>query len=160
VGAKWIVCTSGGGLKPHVVDSLHAARESGAVVTVGPRVPELDGSMRPLKRPVDISGFEIEPLEDLARADALVAKRIDELALPTWPVDPADAHVAVHEDDRGAPRVVFVMNPTANDVVARFALAGVDALVDAMGDGRVARAGGALEVNVPARTVRIMAVTA
>jgi beta-galactosidase len=160
VGAKWIVCTSGGGLKPHVVDSLHAARESGAVVTVGPRVPELDGSMRPLKRPVDVSGFEIEPLEDLARADALVAKRIDELALPTWPVDPADAHVALHEDDQGAPRVVFVMNPTANDVVARFALAGVDALVDAMGEGRVARAGGALEVNVPARTVRIMAVTA
>ena len=24
VGAKWVVCTTGGGLKPQVVDSLHA----------------------------------------------------------------------------------------------------------------------------------------
>ncbi len=157
-GAKWIVCTSGGGLKPHVVDSLHAARQAGAVITIGPRVPELDGAMQPLKRPVDVRGFEIEPLDDLARADALVAKRIDELSLPTWPVDPADAHVAIHEDAQGAPRVVFVMNPTGNGVAARFALAGVEVLVDAMGEGRVARAGGAFEVNVPSRTVRLMAV--
>jgi beta-galactosidase len=159
-GAKWIVCASGGGLKPNVVDSLHVAREAGAVVTIGPRLPELDGAMRPLKRPVNVEGFEIEPLEDLARADALVAKRIDELALPTWPVDPTDAHVAVHDDAGGAPRVVFVMNPTANDLVARFALAGVEAIVDAIGEGRVARAAGAFEVSVPARSVRLMAVDA
>jgi hypothetical protein len=52
------------------------------------------------------------------------------------------------------------MNPTANDLVARFALAGVEAIVDAMGEGRVARAAGAFEVNVPARTVRVMAIEA
>jgi beta-galactosidase len=158
VGARWIVCTSGGGLKPHLIESLHTAREAGAVVTMGPRVPELDGAMRPLKRPVDVRGFEIEPLDDLAQADALVARRIDELALPTWPVEPGDAHVAMHEDERGTPRVVFVMNPTANDIVARIAMAGVEALVDTMGDARVARAAGAFELNVPARVVRVMAV--
>jgi beta-galactosidase len=158
-GAKWIVCASGGGLKPDLVDNLHGARHAGAVVTIGPRVPELDGALRPLKRPVDVTGFEIEPLEDLARADALVAKRIDELGLPAWPIDPADAHLAVHEDESGAPRVVFVMNPTEHDLVVRFAVAGVEVLVDAIGEGRVARAGGALEVPVPARTVRLMAVS-
>jgi beta-galactosidase len=158
-GAKWIVCASGGGLKPHLVDSLHAARAAGAVVTMGPRVPELDGSMRPLRRPVDVNGFEIEALDDLARADALVARRIDELGLPTWPVDPPDVHVAVHEDASGAPRVVFVMNPTGAEIVARVSLAGVDALVDLLGDGgRVARSGGAIEVTVPARVVSLMAV--
>jgi beta-galactosidase len=155
-GARWIVCASAGGLKPHFVDSLHAARESGVLVTLGPRAPELDGSMQPLRRPVDVTGFEIEPLEDLARADALVARRIDELGLPTWPVDPVDAHVAIHEDAGGAPRVVFVMNPTASAVVARASLAGVGALVDALGEGRVVRSGGALEVSVPARSVRMM----
>jgi hypothetical protein len=72
-------------------------------------------------------------------------------------VDPADAHVAVHEDERGA-RVVFVMNPTANDLVVRVSLAGVDALVDAMNEGRVTRSGGALELSVPSRVVRMMAV--
>jgi beta-galactosidase len=159
-GAKWIVCASAGGLKPHFVKSLHAARKAGAIVTIGPRAPELDGAMRPLTRPVAVRGFEIEPLDDLARADALVARRIDELELPTWPVDPVQAHVAVHEDAGGAPRVVFVMNPTPGDLIARVSLAGIDALVDAVGEGRVARSGGALDVSVPARMVRMMAVDA
>jgi beta-galactosidase len=157
-GAKWIVCASAGGLKPHLVDSLRAAKDAGALVTVGPRTPELDGGMRPLRRPVDMSGFEIEPLDDLARADALVARRIDDLALPTWPVDPIEAHVAVHVDEAETPRVVFVMNPTAGDLVSRVSLAGVDALVDALDGGRVARAAGAFDITVPARVVRMMVV--
>src|SRR5580693_355126 len=40
-GARWIVCASVGTLKPHFIDSLRAARESGILVTIGPRVPEL-----------------------------------------------------------------------------------------------------------------------
>jgi beta-galactosidase len=155
-GAQWIVCVSAGGLKPHLVDSLHAARAAGVKVTLGPRVPELDGAMRPLRRPVDVSGIEIEPLEDLAGADALVARRIDELHLPTWPVDPVDAFVTVHDDGTGAPRMVFVMNPTANDAIARFSLPGVAALVDALDGRRVVRSAGALEVTVPGRVVRMM----
>ena len=129
---------------------------------MGPRAPSLDGAMQPLKRPVDVRGFEIEPLDDLARADVLVARRIDELGLPTWPTDPIDAHVTVHEDSGGAPRVVFVMNPTANDLVVRVSLAGIAALVDALaegaGAGRVARDGGAFEISVPARVARMMTV--
>src|SRR5580658_6404434 len=159
-GARWIVCASAGGLKPHFVDSLRAARESGILVTIGPRVPELDGGMQPLRLPVDVTGFDVEPLEDLARADALVARRIDELALPTWPVDPIDVHVSVHEDAAGVAKVVFLMNPTTSDIVARASLAGVGALSDAMGEGRIARSGGALEVTVPARSARLMIVEA
>jgi beta-galactosidase len=157
-GARWIVCASAGGLKPHFVDSLHATRKAGVLVTMGPRVPELDGAMRPLAQPVDVRDFEIEPLDDLARADTLVARRIDELSLPTWPVDPVDAHVAVHEDASGTPRVVFVMNPTAGDLTAQVSLAGVETLADLLGEGRVARMGGAFEVHVPSRSVRMMAV--
>jgi beta-galactosidase len=155
--AKWIVCASAGGLKPDFIGSLRAARKSGIVVTMGPSAPDLDGAMRPLESPADVRGFEIEPLDDLARADALVARRIDELDLPTWPVDPSTVHVAVHEDDEG-PRVVFVMNPTSANVVARASIAGVEALVDVATDGRIARAEGAFEISVPARVVRIMAV--
>ena len=158
-GADWVVCASAGGLKPALVASLHAARRAGVVVTLGPRAPELDGSMRPLRRPLEIDGLEIEPLDDLARADALVARRIDELELPTWPTDPPSVHVTVHEDD-GGPRVVFVMNPTAADVVARISLAGATALVDLIDEQRVPRVGGAFELTVPARVVRMMGVEA
>jgi beta-galactosidase len=158
VGARWIVCASAGGLKPQFIDSLHAARLSGVTVTMGPRAPDLDGSMQPLEIPANVTGFEIEPLDDIARADALVARRVEELSLPTWPVDPPSAHLAVHEDERGIARVVFVMNPTAGDFVARVALAGAVALVDAMSGARIARVGGAFEVPVPARVIRMMAV--
>ena len=36
VGAQWVVCTTGAASSPSVVDSLHAVREAGAVVTMGP----------------------------------------------------------------------------------------------------------------------------
>ncbi len=157
-GAKWIVCASAGGLKPHLVESLRAAGARGAIVTMGPRAPELDGAMQPLRRPVDVSGFEIEPLDDIARADVLVGRRIDDLGLPTWPTDPVDAHVAVHEDEQGAARVVFVMNPTERDLVVRVSLAGVGALEDALDGERVERAGGAFEVSVASRVARLMTV--
>ncbi len=157
-GAKWIVCASAGGLRPHLIDSLHAARKGGALVTIGPRVPELDGSMIPLKNPVDMRGLELEPLDDLARCDMLVARRIEKLALPTWPTDPIEAFVAVHEDMAGAPRVVFAMNPTDKDLIVRLSLASVDALVDALDGQRIAKARGAFDVTVPARVVRMLAV--
>jgi beta-galactosidase len=159
-GAQWIVCASAGGLKPDLVESLRSAGDKGAILTMGPRAPELDGAMRPLERPVDVTGFEIEPLHDVARADVLVAHRIDELGLPTWPTDPIDAHVAVHEDERGIARVVFVMNPTDRDLVVRVSLAGASALEDALGGERVERAGGAFEVTVPSRVARLMTVEA
>ncbi|MGH9122369.1 MAG: hypothetical protein ACRDYC_10560, partial [Acidimicrobiales bacterium] len=68
------------------------------------------------------------------------------------------AFLAVHEDDRGRARVAFVMNPTASDLDVRVSLAGVNALVDAVGEGRIARAGGAFEVPVTSRTVRMMVI--
>jgi hypothetical protein len=104
-----------------------------------------------------VEGFEIEPLDDLARADALVARRIDELELPTWPTDPPDAHVALHEDDDGV-KVAFVMNPTEADLLVRVAVAEAGALVDLLDEQRVARTGGAFEMMVRARTVRMMGV--
>ncbi len=157
-GAKWIVCASTGGLRPHLIESLRSARKAGALVTIGPRVPELDGSMLPLKDPVDMTDLELEPLDDLARADILVARRIENLGLPAWPTDPIDAFVAVHEDASEAARIVFAMNPTDRDLTVRFSVPGVEALVDALDGQRVAKAAGALEVLVPARVVRMLAV--
>jgi len=113
--------------------------------------------MRPLERPADVRGFEIEALDDLARADALVARHIDELDLPTCR---SIRRVCTSQCTRTikAPRVVFVMNPTPADLVVRASIAGVEALVDVATDARIARAEGAFELSVPARVVRILAV--
>ena len=158
-GAQWIVCTTAGGLKPDVLVGAARARQEArhAKVTIGPRVPDarrLDAPAR--RRPHDVRGLEVEPLDDLARADALVARRIDELGAADVPVDPPDAYVTVHEDDAGTPRVVFVMNPTNESIVAKVGVAGPATLTSLIGDSVVyARTSGGFELTIPARTVRI-----
>jgi beta-galactosidase len=167
-GARWIVCVLSGGVKPSVLAQLRAAKQAGAIVTVGPSIPERDGSMRRMSEPHDASGLEIEPLDDATRADALVARRIEQLGLPTFAVDPADAFLTVHEDARGTAKVAFVMNPTAHELVASVAIPGAVALVDALplrregrpslADPRIARVAGSFEVPIDARSVRMFSI--
>jgi beta-galactosidase len=166
-GAAWVIAVVAGGVKESVLTQLQAARAAGARVTVGPAMPERDGSMRPLATPYDPGGLEVEPLLHAARADGLVARRIEELSLPTYPIDRTEAYVAVHEDATGAPRVAFVMNPTASDLAVRASIEGARALVDLLPEAagkhgpletRMTPVAGSFEVQVPARTVRMLAV--
>jgi beta-galactosidase len=159
-GARWIVCATAGGVKEDLFALLRAAAAREVRVTIGPHVPSRDGALRPLKHPPNVEGLELEPLEDVARADALVARRIEELALPTYPVSPADAFACVHEDDAGAPRVAFVLNPTPAKVVAKVGLAGASLLEDALRpEARIARVSGAFTVELPPRTARMFSVS-
>jgi beta-galactosidase len=164
VGAAWIVCVLSGGVKATVLSQLQAAARTGVIVTVGPSIPDRDGSMRRLTTPHDAEGLEIEPLDDATRADALVARRIEQLRLPTFLVDPGDAFLTVHEDASGAAKVAFVMNPTANELVAKVAVRGATALVDMMplrrSNARIARVAGSFEVAMDARSVRMFAIEA
>lgn len=164
VGAAWIVCTTAGGLKPEVLTALRDARGRGIEVTIGPRVPERDGAMRVLAVPHDVRDLEVEPLDDPARADLLVAHYVEKLALPAYPVDVPEVHVALHEDESGAPRVAFVMNPTDQPVVATVGLRRLSVIVDLLPRPRAVNriephAGtGAFVVEIPARSVRMFAV--
>jgi beta-galactosidase len=161
-GASWIVCTTAGGLKREVLGSLRAVAKRGVPVTIGPRIPTRDGSMRVMETAHDARGLELEALEDPSRADALVAKRIDELGLPAYPVDPPDVHVTVHEDASGTPRVALVMNPTAQTVLATVGLGRARALVDLVprgrGPTRLEVQPGGFQVEVPSRTARMFAI--
>jgi beta-galactosidase len=157
-GASWVVVATAGGVKREFFASMRALRKQGLLVTIGPTVPDRDGSMRLMPSPHDARGLEVEPLHDVARADALVARRIEELALPTYPVDPPDAYACVHEDASGAPRVVFLLNPTGADVLAKVSLPSVHRLVDLLNGDAVVRAGGAFEVTVESRSVRMFEV--
>ncbi len=154
--AKWIVCGTAPGLKPEVLEQLRERAETRCAVTIGPVAPTRDGTWRKLARPIDLGGVELETDSDAARADALVARRIEELELPTFPVDPPDLHVCVHEKDDVA-RLVFVMNPTSSPAVARVSVPGPRELVSALGEPTVySRAAAGFEVPVPARSVRIL----
>jgi beta-galactosidase len=112
--------------------------------------------------PHDAQGLEIEPLDDATRADALVAKRIEQLGLPTFLVDPSDVFLTVHEDAAGVAKVAFVMNPTPDELVAKVAVRGATALVDVMPERRpgerITRVAGSFEVAMPPRSVRLFAI--
>jgi beta-galactosidase len=167
-GASWIVCVLTGGVKPLVLTQLRAAQEKGAVVTVGPSVPDRDGSMRRMRVPHDTSGLEIESLDDATRAYALVARRMEELKLTTYAVDPGDIFLTVHDDRGGTPRVAFVMNPTPLETVAKVAIPSAVALIDALpprrssgrppAPERVKRVAGSFEIHAAPRTVRMFAI--
>jgi beta-galactosidase len=156
-GARWVVCGLAGGIKPAFFEQLNAIRAGGAAVTIGPSVPKYDGTMRPLSRPPDVSALEVMPLNDLTEIERWVGKRIDELGLPTFAVDPEGVHVTVHTTASGDPRVVFVMNPTRAAQSAVVALPGINALCDLQDDSKhYERTQGAFTVPVPARTVRML----
>jgi beta-galactosidase len=162
-GAAWIVCTTAGGLKRDVLDTLRDAQARGVAVTIGPSVPRRDGSMRLLERPHDVRGLEVEPLEDPARADALVARFVENLELPTFPCDPPTVYVTVHEDNQGIPRVAFVMNPEPEAVLATVGLgpearAIVDLLPHTREPARIESQAGGFVIEVPARTARMFVI--
>ncbi len=161
--AKWIVAAITAGIKPKFIAELRAARKRDVAVTMGPDVPTRDGNMRPLAEPLDVRGLEIETHGDLPRIDALVARRIEELSLPTFLADVADVHVSVHDDDRGVMRAAFVMNPTGAPVTTNVSIRGARTLTDLVArDTRTIKVitgtQGAFNVAVPARTVRFFAV--
>jgi beta-galactosidase len=151
-GAQWVVCATPVALKRDFFASLHKLVGSNVRVTIGPSVGGLP----------DTSGLEIESLGDRARADALVAKRIDELMLPTYAVDPAGASVTVHEDASGKERVVFVLNPQDEPSSVKVGLParieGLTPIFPARGDDEpILRGVGGFEVPLGPREVRVFA---
>ena len=143
--------------------SLRALAKDGARVTIGPAVAERDGAMRAVASH-DTRGLEVEPLGDRARADALVARFIEERDVPTYTVDPGSAYVTVHEDEEGAARVVFVMNPTDEPIEAHVGLPDTVRELTLAWPARteeethVSRKVGGFEVYVGAREVRMLEV--
>jgi beta-galactosidase len=158
-GAAWTICTSGGGLKPDFVRTLRDLADSGAHVTLGPRMPLRDGRYQPLARAPELGAVTFEDLEAPGRADAVVHEMTARLALPVFTVEADDeCHVTVHEDASGAPRVVFLMNPHRSVVTVEATLGFANDLRD-LASGEVVRSRAhRYSTTLPARTVRIFAV--
>ncbi|MCC6646302.1 MAG: beta-galactosidase [Polyangiaceae bacterium] len=161
-GASWIVCATTGAMKPALFEALVAAGSGGAAVTLGPVVPTFDGSFRPLDAPLDLSRLGdrgVPAVLDVASAARAVAHAVGALSLPTFVVEPDGLAVTVHEDDAGAPRVAFLLNPTEADVVASVTLPGVVAAEDALTGAAVSVVGGRVEARVAERSVRMLALS-
>ena len=155
--ASWIVCASSGGLGPALARDLVTAAEAGARVTIGPRPPRLDDRMRPLAEGGPLEDCcELLCSSDPASADASVARAMQALELPSFACDPDEIQAAVHEDEQGQVRVVFVINATETDLVARVTV-GLDVQwQDALESDRTRSEQGVLELRLRPQTVRMM----
>ena len=165
-GARWVICATTGGMKPALFERLVAIAKTGALVTIGPRVPTRNGAMQPLAEPFDVSALAVVASDPLARfsapaeVDRTVARAIETLGLPTHACDPDDVFLTIHEDATGAPRVAFVINGSDVDVVARVTVHGAREAEDLLDGARVAVTAGVLEVRMPPKTVRMLAIVA
>ncbi|MDC0740079.1 beta-galactosidase [Polyangium mundeleinium] len=159
--ARWLICATSGALKPELFDRLAEAHARGARVTIGPHEPRFDGAFRPLSVPFDLRRLgEDGPLtgDVPAAADAAVSHAIGTLGLPAYACDPGGIYVTVHEDAAGAPRVLFVVNPSERDIVARVSAGAVRTKAsDLIDDSTFEARAGTLEVRMKPRTVRMLA---
>ncbi|HEU4404033.1 MAG TPA: beta-galactosidase [Polyangiaceae bacterium] len=159
-GARWVVCATTGGLKPALLGRLDALAREGAWVTLGPRPPERDGSMRRLPAPPDLGRLRVVRGErgafgpSRAAVDREVSRAIEALSLPTYACTPEGVHVTAFEDEAGALRAAFVLNPGPDDLVARVVLPGVAGATDLLEGASFEAEGGLLEVRMPPRRVR------
>jgi beta-galactosidase len=164
-GALWIICATSGGMNPELFRRLEEQAQAGALVTLGPREPLFDGAFRPLAEPLDparLRGAHRElPLvltDAPATAAEVVARAIVELPLPTFASDPDGIFVTVHEDHASRPRVVFVINPSERDVLAKVGIGVAEGrAVDMLDESTYEARRGSFELRVQPYTVRMLA---
>lgn len=162
--ARWLICATSGALSPELFERLAEAAARGTRVTCGPRAPDYDGAFRALASPYDLRRLGEDPhlgpvMDDVpSAAAAAVSHAIETLSLPTYACDPEGIFVTVHESEQGVPRVLFVMNPSDRDVLARISVGlertrATDLIDEAVFEAR----SGTLEVRMKPKTVRMLA---
>lgn len=166
-GAKWICCVSSGGLSPTLFGKLASAGQAGALISLGPRTPGLGGARRELREPFDVErlnaafpGLAVLCDSDPNSVEALVARAIERLQLPLCSVDPDGVFATIHEDRGGRPRILFLINPSSNDCAVRVRLdPTLELATDLLKDQTHTLVGGALDVRVKPKTVRMLALS-
>jgi beta-galactosidase len=149
--AAWTLVVSCGALEPELLRRIVRSREKGRSVTLGPYAPLRDASFRPLTESFrldetpDAAVPALLPFDPAAMAQAVETARA-RLSLETIAAEPSDIRVTLHQDRKGTPRVLFVINATHEPIAARVAARGATTAIDLL-DGRTFRASfGAFEL--------------
>ncbi len=113
-GAHFILLPTSCGVDAPLLDAVAAASDKGARVTFAPSPPRRDGTFRPLsgKRELPTKGADVLVGDDAVDGGAirhhLRERGVDVPRVSTE----APCAATLHRDREGAPRVVFLINPT------------------------------------------------
>ncbi len=158
--ASWVVVPCTGALEPEITRSVMRGIERGRAVSLGPRAPTRDATMLPLDAPPALpeQAGGVPVLLDGGRdhVERAVDRAAQLLGLTSLPAEPASISVTLHHDARGAAAVLFVLNPTEQDVDARVTCAGARSAIDALDGERFAAQGTRFALRVKRRSVRML----
>jgi beta-galactosidase len=157
--ARWLVLACSGGLEPELVEALEHAWRRGAAISVGPRLPERDDAFRPLGRALELpEGSAVPPRIELGAdaVEAAVRAAREHLRLGSAALEPDDVFSTLHVDERGTPRVAFVINPGKWARECTLDARGIAAAVDALDGQRFETRHGRLALGVPGWSVRML----
>ncbi len=136
--------------------TLSRAALAGSFVAIGPHEPSVDDRGRPSRRAPGAGISRVDTRTD-GWADALVARWVEEHDAPApYTSETPGVHVTVHEDAEG-PRVVFVVNPEANEVEATLRVPGPQQFTDPLAE-EVLVAEEQLVVPMRPRSVRMLVI--
>jgi beta-galactosidase len=157
--AAWTIVACPGALPAETTAHIIARVLTSARVSVGPRAPERDATLRPSNARLPNLDHPAVPLV-LPRGPAtlaeLVRTTLTDLGVPRLSAEPDAVHTTLHHDAEGRPRVLFVLNGEETPVSARAAVSGVLSATDALTGETVPVERGHALVAVPPRTVRML----
>ncbi len=160
--ASWTVIACAGGLERKIMKAAAAGLKAGRAVSIGPHLPQRDETLTPREPPGALRHAFLGRLPTFLDGSATtlssaVDRAVEVLGLPSIALEPSELSATVHHDRDGAPRALFVINPTGCDAQATVSACGTNEAEDAL-DGSTFHAKlDRFELPVPARTVRLLA---
>ncbi len=155
--SKWVVIASCGALEPELASAAQQHYAAGRAVSLGPFLPTRDASMRPASHPIPEPPTQaVLPWQlGLGGVGACVERALRELPLPQALVN-EPLKLTLHHDQHGAPKVAFVINPTSQPARALCQLDGIQGAQDCLTEQQFCVESGGLELDVAARSVRML----
>lgn len=156
---RWTIVVCPGALDTALTISMGERMMRSTPLSVGPRAPERDGSMRPsharlpsIERSVVPAVLPLDPVA----LRAAVASALAQLDVGTLPAEPGSVHTTVHHDGEGHARVLFVINASDEPVEALAHAPGARSARDALTLERILVTGEHVVLPLPGLSVRML----